>query len=275
MIQEHKLVIDGDDIALWDRSGNGLPIVLIHGNSCAKECFRPLFESAALAEHRLIAFDLPGCGASSDAHDPDQTYTMPGLGHVIAAILKALELEHFIVVGWSMGGHLAIQSLLNGAEPDGIVLTGTPPCGPDPAEIASTFLPVPGSEMMSMESPPAETRAAFLKIVYAPAEPTDQARAAVDRSDGRLRRRMFEHIFATPDLEPQRTTVARWPLPFALLQGRDEPFFAPEKLDNLTWGNLWRGCTQWIDGAGHAPFISHPEDYARLVKAFADDVTTA
>jgi pimeloyl-ACP methyl ester carboxylesterase len=273
LIQEHKLSINGDIVALWDRPGRALPIVMIHGNSCSKECFRPLFKSAALADHRLIAFDFPGCGASSDAHDPDETYTMPGLGRLIVAVIRELRLEHYVLLGWSLGGHLAIQMLLNGGEPDGIVLTGTPPCGPDPAELAATFLPVMGSEMMSMENPPPETRAAFLKIVYAPSEPSAEARAALDRSDGRLRNRLFAHFLATPDLEPQRTTIARWPRPFALIQGRDDPFFESAKVDDLCWGNLWRGGTQWIAGAGHAPFITKPDEYARLVKAFADDLT--
>jgi pimeloyl-ACP methyl ester carboxylesterase len=274
VIEESKLVVNGDAIAVWDRPGAALPIVMIHGNSCSKDCFRPLFDAEALAEHRLIAFDLPGCGASSDARDPDETYTLPGLGRLIVAVIRELEIERYVLLGWSLGGHLAIQMLLNGGAPDGIVLTGTPPCGPDPAELAATFLPVPGSEMMSMAAPPPETREAFLKIVYAPSAPSAEARDAVERSDGRLRSRLFAHFLSTPDLEPQRTTIARWLRPFALIQGRDEPFFDPAKVDALQWGKLWRGGTQWIDGAGHAPFISHTDAYARLVKAFADDLTS-
>jgi pimeloyl-ACP methyl ester carboxylesterase len=272
LIQERKLVIDGDGIALWDRPGKALPLVLIHGNSVSKECFRALFDSPILADHRMIAFDLPGCGASSDARDPYETYTLPGLGRLIVEILKVLELEHYVLIGWSLGGHLAIQSLIDGSRPEGIVLTGTPPCGPDPAEIAATFLPVAGSEMMAMETPTAEQRAAFAKLVCAPSEPSDELRQAAERADGRLRQRLFEHIFTHPDVEPQRVTVARWPGPFALIQGRDEPIFDPAALDNLEWRKLWRRGTQWIDGAGHAPFITKPDDYARLVKAFADDV---
>ncbi|HWD28919.1 MAG TPA: alpha/beta hydrolase [Rhizomicrobium sp.] len=273
MIQERTLGIGGDTIALWDRPGSALPLVLIHGNSVAKECFRGLFDSPVLAEHRMIAFDLPGCGASSDASDPYGTYTLFGLGGVLEAVLKTLELEHYVLVGWSMGGHLAIQMLLCDATPDGIVLTGTPPCGPDPAEIAATFLPVPGSEIMTLPDTTPEQRAAFVKLVYAPSEPSAALRQATERADGRLRQRLFEYIFANPQLEPQRTTIARWPGPFALIQGRDEPMFDPTKLDDLKWGQLWRGGTQWIEGAGHAPFFTKPDDYARLLKAFVDDIS--
>lgn len=273
MIRERTFAVDGDDIALLDRSGDALPLIFIHGNSVSKECFGGLFDAPVLAGNRLIAFDLPGCGASSDARNPQGTYTLPGLGRLLVSIIKALELDRYVLVGWSLGGHLAIQSLLNGAQPEGIVLTGTPPCGPDPTEIAATFLPVAGSEMMSMENPTDEQRAAFARLVCAPSEPSADMLMAVERSDGRLRKRLFEHIFATPDMEPQRTTIARWTQPFALIQGRDEPFFDPAALDHLRWGRLWRGGTQWIEGAGHAPFITKPGGYAGLLKAFADEVT--
>ena len=267
-----RINILGDAIALWDRPAPELPFLFIHGNTASREAFRALFEAEPLARHRLIAFDLPGCGASADAHAPHETYTLPGLGNLVMEIVKALGLTHYVLVGWSLGGHLAIQTLLHSAAPDGIVLTGTPPCGPDPAEIAATFLPVEGAEVMSMEHPTPEQMAAFLKSVYLPSPPPESLRRAAARADGKLRMRLFEHIFATPDLEPQRVTVARWRHPFALVQGRGEPFFRPESLDHLAWGNLWRGGTQWIDDAGHAPFISHPGKYARILKAFADDL---
>ncbi|MEI9994605.1 MAG: alpha/beta hydrolase [Rhizomicrobium sp.] len=267
-----RLAHRGDGIAAWDRDGDALPFVLIHGNSCSKEAFRPLFESTALARHRLVALDLPGCGESADARAPQETYNLPGLAEAVVAVVNALGLTRYALVGWSLGGHVAIEALLHGAEPAGLVLTGTPPCGPDPAEIAATFLPVAGSEVMSMEHPSAAQIAAFLEIVYAPSLPNAAQAAAAARADGRLRRHFFEYVFANPHLEPQRVTVARWPRPIALVQGRQEVFFDPAKLDALRWGNLWRGGTQWIENAGHAPFVSQTEAYAQVLRAFAGEM---
>jgi pimeloyl-ACP methyl ester carboxylesterase len=270
--QDLRLTIGGDVIAIWDRPGPDLPVVLVHGNGASKEAFRGLFDAKALARHRLIALDMPGCGESADAHAPHETYTLPGLSAAVMGVVKALGLARYILAGWSLGGHVAIQTVVDGAMPDGIVLTGTPPCGPDAAEIAQTFLPVPGAEFISAENPSAETRATFLKTVYAPATANAALVRAAERADGRLRHRFFEHIFQHPELEPQRTTIARWPHPFALIQGQLEPFFDAAAQDKLAWKNLWRGGTQWIEGAGHAPFVSHPEEYARALAAFAADL---
>ena len=262
----------GEDLALWERPGNAMPIVLVHGNGASKEAFRPLFESQSLAGHRLIAFDFPGSGDSADAAAPETTYTLPQLGKLLAATIRILGLNNYVLVGWSLGGHIAIESLLHGNTPAGVVLTGTPPCGPDPAEIAATFLPVPGSEFTAAEHVSPDVLAQFLKIAYAPSEPTEPLCQDAERADGRMRKRLFEHIFATPELEPQRLTIRNWPGPFALIQGPLEPFFRPRDLDGLQWRHLWRGGTQWIDGAGHAPFYSHPDAYGRILKAFAEDL---
>lgn len=261
----------GVPLAVWDRpGGDGLPIVLIHGNTASKEVFRDLF--AALAGRRIVAFDLPGCGESPDARDPVETYTLPALGRIVVEALRALDAERCILVGWSLGGHLAIQSLINGAKPAGIVLSGTPPCGPDPAEIASTFLPIEGAEVMSMPDPSEEQLMRFLALAYDPTAPSAAVVRDARRADGKLRQHLFEHIFTHPDLEPQRVTIANWPGPFALIQGRDEPFFRPAEVDRLGWKRLWRGGTQWIEGAGHAPFLTDPAGYAKLLADFARDV---
>jgi pimeloyl-ACP methyl ester carboxylesterase len=267
-----RLLHRGDTLALWDRPGDALPLFLIHGNSTSREVFRPLFESATLAQHRMIALDLPGCGDSDDAHAPKDTYTLPGLGEVVVDVVNRLGLKRYLLVGWSLGGHIAIETLLHGATPDGIVLTGTPPCGPDPAEIAATFLPGTGGEVMSMEHPTEEQLAAFITTVYAPSAPDEVLRRMAKRADGKLRHRFFEHVFEHPELEPQRKTIRDWPGPFALIQGRQEPFFRAADLDRLAWGKLWRGKTQWIEDAGHAPFFNQPEAYARLLQAFAGDL---
>ncbi|HEY0106453.1 MAG TPA: alpha/beta hydrolase [Rhizomicrobium sp.] len=273
--EDRRIAVRGDTLAVWDRPGDRLPFVLLHGNGCSKEAFRALFDADALAEHRLVAFDLPGCGQSSDAAAPETTYSLPGLADLAVDAVAALGVGRHVLLGWSLGGHVAIETILHGSRAAGIVLTGTPPCGPDPAEIGATFLPVPGAEFMTAENPSAETRAAFAKTVYAPAAPGAALAQACERADGKLRKYFFGYVFAHPELEPQRMTVANWPRPIALVQGPHEPFFDPKALDGMAWGNLWRGGTQWIEGAGHAPHVSHPQTYARVLAAFAEDLVGA
>jgi pimeloyl-ACP methyl ester carboxylesterase len=245
----------------------------VHGNSASKEAFRPVIQSTPVANRRLIAFDFPGCGASSDAENWQEVYTLPGLAQTLIELVHVLNIPDYIVLGWSLGGHVAIEALRFGLVPRGLVLTGTPPCGPSAEEIASTFLSIEGSQAMGAENPPADVFASFVRAIYAPTVPSEALVRDGKRADGRLRRRIFEHLAENPDSPPQRATVAAWPGPIAVIQGDEEPFFAPPAVENLQWENLWRGKVQWIKGAGHAPFLDAPEDYATLLEAFAVDVT--
>jgi pimeloyl-ACP methyl ester carboxylesterase len=78
------------DIAVWDSERAGPAVLLIHGNSSCKEIFRSQFESEALAALRLVAVDLPGHGASGDAHDPAAGYTLGGYATMAGEVLDTL-----------------------------------------------------------------------------------------------------------------------------------------------------------------------------------------
>jgi pimeloyl-ACP methyl ester carboxylesterase len=54
-------------------------LLLLHGNSSSSEIWRHLQTSANLTSRwRIIAFDLPGHGSSSDAPVPERLYTQRG-----------------------------------------------------------------------------------------------------------------------------------------------------------------------------------------------------
>ena len=90
--------------------GHGdLPVLLIHGNSLSREVFRMQLGGALSAKYRLVALDLPGHGNSGNALNPSRTYTRPGLADAVIEVLGLLGLGEVVVVGWSLGGHIALQ----------------------------------------------------------------------------------------------------------------------------------------------------------------------
>jgi pimeloyl-ACP methyl ester carboxylesterase len=93
--------------------------------------FRDQLDSLLALRNRLIAFDLPGHGRSSDAVDPARTYTLPGFAGVSREILSLLAIEEAVVFGWSLGGHIALEMMQKFSGARGLVLVGTPPVGPD------------------------------------------------------------------------------------------------------------------------------------------------
>ena len=87
-------------------------MLLIHGNSACKEIFARQFESRLTQGYRLIAFDLPGHGASADAAEPQRTYNIPWwYADVALEVLQRFGVDHLAVFGWSLGGHVGIELL--------------------------------------------------------------------------------------------------------------------------------------------------------------------
>jgi hypothetical protein len=98
------MIATSHGILAVEESGHGeIPLVMIHGNSYSRGVFRHQLRSSLTANHRLIAFDLPGCGESSDAPDPGRTYTLQGSADAAIELLGKLGVTSAIVLGWSLG----------------------------------------------------------------------------------------------------------------------------------------------------------------------------
>lgn len=85
--------------------GNGPPLLLIHGLGSRSEDWTP--EMPAYAKHyRVYAIDLLGCGRTDH---PDIAYTIQQQTDLIEGFKAALHLSKMDVIGWSMGGWIALD----------------------------------------------------------------------------------------------------------------------------------------------------------------------
>ena len=89
----------------FQRRGAGPPLLLLHGLVCDGRVWRR--ELDALSDtFTVVAWDAPGCGASSD---PPAEFRMPDYGACLAAFVDALGLDHVHVLGHSFGSVLALE----------------------------------------------------------------------------------------------------------------------------------------------------------------------
>jgi pimeloyl-ACP methyl ester carboxylesterase len=104
--REHQrwVTIDGRRVNLIEL-GSGPPVVFIHGLSGSWQNWLeqlPVFAR----DRRVIAFDLPGFGASQM---PPEKITIRGYGRFVDALLDELGVSSAAVVGNSMGGFIGIE----------------------------------------------------------------------------------------------------------------------------------------------------------------------
>ena len=260
-------------IAVTDSEGAGPDVLLIHGNSSCKEVFRHQLEREIGRRYRCVAIDLPGHGASSDATDPQRTYTMPGYADTAIEVLDKLGIGKVAVVGWSLGGHIGIEMLPRSNDIAGLLITGTPPVGKGQESVAAGFLPsehmgLAGQEVFSDAE--AELYAHATCGINAPFEPF--LLDAVRRTDGRARRLMFEAFLAGVGSD-QRQIVETSQVPLCVANGGAEPFVNNDYCRTIAYANLWHGRVHIFPGVGHAPFWEAPADFDAVLGRFLADVS--
>ena len=89
-----------------DRAGDGrAPTLLLHGAYMSTGAFGPLLPGLA-ATRRVVVCDMQGHGRTADA---DRPLTYEGLADDAAGLLAQLGIDRADVVGYSMGGGVALQ----------------------------------------------------------------------------------------------------------------------------------------------------------------------
>lgn len=120
-------VADGRRVHIIE-SGEGPPVVLLHGTATSSLFMLPLVER--LTGVRAIAVDRPGFGLSDPQDLPHERFREAAVEH-LGRVLDALGLDAPALVGSSMGGTWALWYALAHPERVGrVVLLGAPPSVP-------------------------------------------------------------------------------------------------------------------------------------------------
>jgi len=247
--------------------GGGQDIVLLHGWGLPATVW--VETAQALAQNfRVTLIDLPGYGQSPL---PGGAYTLEALADRVLAAAP----PQAIWIGWSLGGMVAMQAALR--QPQriaGLVL------------VASTPRFVQGSDWRhaidvsvldifahALKDNYRTTIARFLAL---------QVRGSEHAQDTlrKLSARLFEHSAPLPEAlhgglailhnSDLREQLAHISCPTLVIAGTHDtlvPLAAAESLVVM----LKTAWLQIIRGAGHAPFLSHPQEFLQAVNEFINE----
>jgi pimeloyl-ACP methyl ester carboxylesterase len=257
-------------IAFRESGGKGPAAVLIHGNSSSSRVFSRQLDGPLGERFRLVAVDLPGHGASDDARDRS-AYSLPGHARAVRAVVDALQVANAVFVGWSLGGHVALEMAPELPRAGGLMIFGTPPLA-FPPDMREAFLPNPAmrftfSEHLDREQAAAYVRS-FFKSGFADIPPFFIE--DVMRTDGRARSNLGASI-APGGARDEVAVVRDLRVPLSVLHGADEQLVNGAYFASIPMPTLWRGAVQVISGAGHTPPWETPEAFDALFGAFVEE----
>jgi pimeloyl-ACP methyl ester carboxylesterase len=92
----------------YEIHGTGEPLILLHGGVGATEMFNPILPLLSNTR-RVIAVDLQAHGRTADI---DRPLTMEAMADDIAALIKHLGIEKADVMGYSLGGGVALRTAI-------------------------------------------------------------------------------------------------------------------------------------------------------------------
>lgn len=246
-----------------DTLGSGPNLIMLHGWGLHGGLFRPVIES--LSHHfTLHLVDLPGHGRSAMI---DGDYTLSSLARVIADKVP----EGSIWLGWSLGGRVALQAAADGHAISRLILVGSNPCF-----IQKEGWPhaMPEAELLQVAaSLKHDYKLTLQRFIAVQSRGSERGREELRE----LRSELFDH--GEPDqgalaggLEILRSADLRALLPAieqpTLVLHGERDTLAPLPAAEFTAAQLPHAELTVIKGAGHAPFISHPDEFISAVEEF-------
>jgi pimeloyl-ACP methyl ester carboxylesterase len=257
-------------------------LLLIHGNASSSKVWQHILASPHItASNRVIAFDLPGHGASSNAPDPPTTYTPGGYAEVAVHILEHLSIDSVVVLGWSLGGGIAVEmvpALKSASERQskivalrGLMLVGMPPCR-GAAEFQAAMKGLDDSPMAITQWTEEIARTVVGATTTGGHDALFEDWMVVDalRADARARMVLFQAVLEGRSVD-QRGVVETEDVPCAVVNGGNEPYVNLDYLDDIKWKRLWRGKCLRLGEKGHAPFWEDPAEFEGLLASFLQE----
>jgi pimeloyl-[acyl-carrier protein] methyl ester esterase len=253
-----------------ESAGRGRPFVLLHGWAMHSGVWAP-FLPRLVARYRVHLVDLPGHGYSGALEGPLSLSRVAVA--VEDAVARASGSDPAMVMGWSLGGQVALEWARTAPERVcALVLMSTTPCfvrRPGwPSAMAESTLRQFGDELRVAYRP---TLKRFLTLQVQGSEHARHVLASLRaelfaRGDPPARALSDSlELLLSSDLRSQIGAIEQ----AALVIGGDRDTMAPIAAVRWLAGALPHATLSVIPGAAHAPFLSHPDAVAAALDAFA------
>ncbi|HAP02238.1 MAG TPA: alpha/beta hydrolase [Bacteroidetes bacterium] len=238
--------------------GEGDTLMLLHGLFGALSNFRYILDSFK-GNFRVVIPILPI--TEMDIHDA----SVRGLERYTHEFVQALSLDKFILLGNSLGGHIAqLYALAHPEKVRALILTGS--SGLFESAMGSSFPKRGDYEFMKQR-----TEYTFYDPKTATKELVDEVFEMVNNRGKAFR---IISVAKSAMRENLATELHNIKCPVCLIWGKNDnitpPFVAEEFQRLIPHADLF-----WMDKCGHAPMMEKPEEFNTLLEKFLNKISVS
>lgn len=247
---------------------NSGTILFIHGNSSSSEVFKKAVDSKEIP-YTKIAVDLPGHGTNVGDYKAEHDFSIKSYLEKLVAFTETIN-DDILLVGNSMGGHLAIELAPKIKNLKGLVIMGTPPVK-KPINFEEAFLPQPALQTFLTENPSEnemvtateiavhkQVNAAAILNDFKQANPKVRSVLADDLTQNRLDDQ--ERIFVNLDAQK------------FIIRGAQDPTVNPSYLETIDTQCNGKCTLIDFDECGHYPSLEQPDKFIKTISEIASQV---
>ncbi|MAM30548.1 MAG: hypothetical protein CMC13_16145 [Flavobacteriaceae bacterium] len=265
MNTKHCLV-NGHNIVYVEENPTGNKTILfIHGNSLSKEIFSKQLTNNKFKDFRLLALDLPGHGESQWL----EAYSVNQIVEDITSFCEEVILNSFIIVGHSLGGHMAIQALPKLKKCSGIFLIGTPPLQL-PLNIEEAFMPHPAIPLLFKKELNKAELNIFSEALTLP-EHQMFVKDQLNNTDLNFREQLLNSI-QEGQMQDEVKILNKSNLPVAMIFGEEDKLVNFDYLKNIKLSQLDEKTPMYIKGGSHLPTLERDSVLDKLILDFSDRI---
>ena len=247
--------------------GEGIPLVFIHGWGFNSAIWQPLV-SRLENSYQVITVDLPGFGENADKVPVN--YDLETIAREVQVAVN----QPAVYLGWSLGGLVASEIALNAPQKVlGVVTIASSPCFIEKQGWPGIKPQLLTGFHQQLAQDIGKTINSFLKIQAMGSPHLRQDLKEIHRLIMLYpfpARKVLDDSLSLLETSDYRQRLGNIACPFLRLYGRND-VLVPKSIYNLMNDLVPDSKVLVFEGASHAPFISHPDEFVSQLTAWLTD----
>lgn len=268
-MHETLLQVNGMPLALYEQQGDSLPVFFIHGLLSNSKAYELAWKQPGLKDLHLFAMDLPGHGHSGEAGNAAE-YNILNFSKIAARVIEQKNLENVVIVGHSIGAHVAMHALEFSDQISGLMIIAAAPLH-DAADMPRAYNL--NEEITALLKGDVDNDTIYKAWLH-DEKHVQAVRDGYDHTSSRCREMIANDLsvfFTRPDFFSENELLANRDV--AMVQGLSDKLLNIGFVKDLKSIRSGKHALEIIPEAAHFPHLEAPEHFSRVLSGFVRKVS--